>query len=760
MAQAPRDLADDQLEHKNWFHSFLESPLGRRTNERIDTMISADETRCIVNFSDIREYSEDSGDGELNMADRVQRRPNDYLPYWGLAVAEAVERRAAADYLKKDFKRRVCQIGGEGPVGAALVNPRTLKAAFMGQLVMVDGIVTRCSVVRPKLHESVHYSEAKNEFQRREYRDELSPFIDSTHLPTVNVFPKRDADGNPLRTEYGLCSFSDHQTVTLQEMPESAPVGQLPRSVDVRLEDDLVDKVKPGDRVRICGVYQAYTNKGQPSKGEDQSIKFQTVLVGNNVIHLGKKLKEPTLTTQDRSNIAKLVKAKSPPELLRFLAEGIAPSIFGLEQEKQAILLMLLGGEERKLEHTRIRGDMNILLVGEPSTAKSQLLRFVLNIAPLALSTTGRGSSGVGLTAAVTVDKDSGERTLSAGAMVLGDRGIVCIDEFDKMSDIDRVAMHEAMEQGSVTIAKAGIHASLNSRCSVLAAANPVYGFYVPQLKSANIGLPDSLQSRFDLIFIVLDKGQSSEHNKMIAAHVLDNHSSAKAADQCQVQMDEEIDDDDDGTTKPTEKFGHRKIVSVNFLRKYIQYAKANFHPVLNQEAHHEVVEAYVELRERMKNKDISTRITPRALENIIRLSTAHAKLRLSNAVEKVDVEAAYALIKHTMTMAADPEPAKRPRDAEGDPADVAGAKRPRADAEADPAVGTPQDGFSQQEQQILEAVAKVMQRETQMAMFQIRDAINPTLQQAVSSTELIAVLEKMDKQGLIAYEDGVAFRL
>mmetsp|Transcript_9407 Transcript_9407/g.17656 ORF Transcript_9407/g.17656 Transcript_9407/m.17656 type:complete len:764 (-) Transcript_9407:545-2836(-) len=760
----PRDLADDQLEHKNWFHSFLESAAGRRTMDRIDSMISATGARCIVNFSDVREYSQDSvQEGELNFADRAQRKPNEYLPYWALAITEAVDRRAAADYLKKDAKRRTCQIGVEGPLGAALVNPRTLTAAFMGQLVMVDGIVTRCSTVRPKLHESVHYSEAKNEFQRREYRDELSPFIDATHLPTVNVFPKRDADGNPLRTEYGLCTFSDHQSVTLQEMPESAPVGQLPRSVDVRLEDDLVDTLKPGDRVRICGVYQAYTSKTAPAKGEDQSIRFQTVLVANNVIHLGKKLKEPTLTAKDRANIAKLAKQKKPDALLSFLAEGIAPAIFGLEKEKQAILLMLLGGEEKKLGNTRIRGDMNVLLVGEPSTAKSQLLRFVLNIAPLALSTTGRGSSGVGLTAAVTVDKDSGERTLSAGAMVLGDRGIVCIDEFDKMSDMDRVAMHEAMEQGSVTIAKAGIHASLNSRCSVLAAANPVYGFYVPQLKAANIGLPESLQSRFDLIFIVLDKGQSSEHNKLIAGHVLENHSSAEAADQSVHRPDQEVEDDDeDGTSKPTEKFGNRKIVSVNFLRKYLQYAKANFHPVLNEEALHEVVEAYVELRERMRTKDISVRITPRTLENIIRLSTAHAKLRLSNDVEKTDVEAAYTLIKHTMTLVS-ADTGKRPLEAD----DHSESNKKARVEEPVPEVSAPEPqggtDFEEHERKIMEFVAEVMRREAQVPLFQIRDTINASStysHQPIATSVLNEVLKKMERNGMIVYEDGVVFSL
>jgi len=317
-------------------------------------------------------------------------------------------------------------------------------------------------------------------------------------------------------------------------------------------------------------------------------------------------------------------------------------------------------------------------MVGDPSTAKSQLLRFVLNTAPLAIATTGRGSSGVGLTAAVTSDKETGERRLEAGAMVLADRGVVCIDEFDKMSDIDRVAIHEVMEQQTVTIAKAGIHTSLNARCSVIAAANPIFGQYdTHKDPHKNIALPDSLLSRFDLLFVVTDDIDDAR-DRQISEHVLRMHryrqpgteEGAPVREQSQQTLGVGVDQEADanritdvyekynqmlhaGVTITSGRGSNKKVevLSIPFVKKYIQYAKSRVRPVLTPEASDRISEIYVALRndDMQGNQRKTSPMTVRTLETIIRLATAHAKSRLSNRVEERDALAAESILRFAL---------------------------------------------------------------------------------------------------------------
>jgi DNA replication licensing factor MCM3 len=442
------------------------------------------------------------------------------------------------------------------------------------------------------------------------------------------------------------------------------------------MDDDLVDRVKPGDRIQLVGIFRSLGNRNASSG----SSTFRTVLIANNVILLSSKsgggIAQATITDTDIRNINKVAKKKNIFELL---SQSLAPSIYGHDHIKKAILLMLLGGMEKNLDNgTHLRGDINILMVGDPSTAKSQLLRFVLNTAPLAIATTGRGSSGVGLTAAVTSDKETGERRLEAGAMVLADRGVVCIDEFDKMSDIDRVAIHEVMEQQTVTIAKAGIHTSLNARCSVIAAANPIYGQYDPHKDPhRNIALPDSLLSRFDLLFVVTDDIDDFR-DRQISEHVLRMHRYRQPGTEEGAPVRESgtqtlgvgLEDEQDanrpsevyekfnvmlhaGVTITTSRGSGRKVevLSIPFIKKYIQYAKTRMKPVLTKGAADHIVKTYSALRndEMEGNQRKTSPMTARTLETLIRLATAHAKARLSQRVEEKDAHAAEAILRFAL---------------------------------------------------------------------------------------------------------------
>ena len=442
------------------------------------------------------------------------------------------------------------------------------------------------------------------------------------------------------------------------------------------MDDDLVDRCKPGDRIQLVGIYRSLGNR---NAGQG-SATFRTLILANNVIMLSSKsgggIANSIITDTDIRNINKVSKKKNVFELL---SQSLAPSIYGHDHIKKAILLMLLGGMEKNLENgTHLRGDINILMVGDPSTAKSQLLRFVLNTAPLAIATTGRGSSGVGLTAAVTSDKETGERRLEAGAMVLGDRGVVCIDEFDKMSDIDRVAIHEVMEQQTVTIAKAGIHTSLNARCSVIAAANPIYGQYdTHKDPHRNIALPDSLLSRFDLLFVVTDDIDDFR-DRQISEHVLRMHRFRQPGTEEGAPVREQQNqtlsvgvDEEAGVNQPTqvyEKFNimlhagvtittgrgsarRVEVLSIPFIKKYIQYAKLMRKPVLTKGAADKIVETYSALRndELEGNQRKTSPMTARTLETLIRLATAHAKARLSYKVEVQDADAAESILRFAL---------------------------------------------------------------------------------------------------------------
>ncbi|MEM0439445.1 MAG: minichromosome maintenance protein MCM, partial [Sulfolobales archaeon] len=409
--------------------------------------------------------------------------------------------------------------------------------------------------------------------------------------------------------------YTDHQRISIGEMPEEVPSGQMPRQVQVILEGDLVDRVRPGDKVQVVGIVRL---SGVGSSSRRSKAVYEIELYGNNIETRDKGVEEIELSEEDIDEIRRLAK---DPMITRKIIASIAPAIYGHWDVKEAIALLLFGGvPKHRSDGTKIRGDVHVLIIGDPGTAKSQLLQFASKIAPRGIYTTGKGSTAAGLTAAVVRDKNTGEYYLEAGAMVLGDMGVVCIDEIDKMREDDRTAIHEALEQQTVSISKAGIHATLNARASVLAAGNPRYGRYIDDRPLIdNINLPVTILSRFDLIFVLKDQ-PSLEEDRQLAEHITSAHTSFEDV---------------------------KAPIDPGLLRKYIIYARRNVKPKLSEEARKMIADFFVEMRRAAaENKEAPIAITARQLEALIRLTEAHARMRLSSIATEEDAAEAIRLMR------------------------------------------------------------------------------------------------------------------
>lgn len=358
-------------------------------------MIKLDKVRLIVNINDLRRSNPERCQSLL-------QHSFDEIFAFECALKDLVTRKDQAySFAKHDFF-----VGFEGSFGSKHVTPRTLSSRHLSQMVCVEGIVTKCSLVRSKVVKSVHYCPSTNKFLERKYTD----FTSHSAFPSSTIYPTKDEEGNLLETEFGLSVYKDHQTFTIQEMPEKAPAGQIPRAVEIISDNDLSDLCKPGDRVQVIGIYRCL-----PAKQKNYTNgTFRTVLLANNVKLLSKEV-SIEISSADVQKCRRFSSQKNQ-DVFEILARSIAPTIHGHEMVKKAILCMLLGGVEKVLPTgTRLRGDINVLLIGDPSVAKSQLLRYVLFSAPRAIPTTGRGSTGVGLTAAVVTDFETGDRRLEAG---------------------------------------------------------------------------------------------------------------------------------------------------------------------------------------------------------------------------------------------------------------------------------------------------------------------------------------------------------
>jgi len=657
-AEETRQKEDYDEKVRN-FHNFLNANRDQ-WKSKIAGEIGNDRHRIQVDLGEIEK--EMPGTGNAYLLDPVK-----FLLPWEDALLAFLR-----DMDPKGVRKlkQALKIDTTGAFGENHVTPRGMTADKLQKMMCVEGVVVKAGLMTPKLLQSIHVSKNgaggdDGKVESRDHRDATS-FVS---MPNAGAMPKQDNDGNELEMELGLSVYKDYQKFTISETPEQAPPGQIPRNVEVICEGDLADKAKVGERIQISGVYRSFPPQRAP---EWTDGIYPARLIATSIVPV-KEMVESPFSTED---IAAIREIAARPDTFELMARSFAPSICGHDNVKKGLLLQMIGGTERNLPNgTHLRGDINVLLIGDPSCGKSQMLRFVLNLDPRAVSTTGRGSSGVGLTAAVVRDPGTNEFALEAGAMVLADRSYICIDEFDKMGVADRVAIHEAMEQQVVTISKAGMHVQLNARCSVVAAANPIYGNFDPSLDLAkNIGMPDSLLSRFDLIFVVRDLTTEAIDRK-ITTQVLRQAQSRlgikrRGCEQVHssVVLQRRQEASTDAAPDSTQVFEKQtcgpgedrpEVVTIDFLKKYLRYCKIRCKaPVLSPEAQVEVADRYCDMRMRFQtgfedpnapdngSKKAKLAVTTRTLEALIRLATAHARLKLrADEVTREDVIEAHKLM-------------------------------------------------------------------------------------------------------------------
>lgn len=517
------------------------------------------------------------------------------------------------------------------------IDIRDLRSEHVGRLIAVEGIVRKITEVRPKLIEAA--------FKCPEGHI-TKVFQEGNRLREPFECGECKRKGNFLLVPE-LSKMVDSQRAKVQEYPENLRGGEQPQTLDVFLEGDVTGKINPGDRIIINGVLRAYMRRigHQKTQVMDMSLECISIEI------LDQEYEELEITKEDEDAILAL---KEDPDIFQKIIRSIAPSIYGYEDVKRSITLQLFSGIPKELpDGTRIRGDIHILLVGDPGVAKSQLLRYVHRIAPRGVYTTGKGTTYAGLTATAVKDEFDGRWTLEAGALVIADKGIALIDEIDKMRSDDVGALHEAMEQQTVSIAKAGINAILKARCAILAAANPKYGRfdrYIPI--GEQIDLSPTLLSRFDLIFTLTDEPDELR-DREIANHILRSHYIGELIERSKniVAVDH---------PKEVIERKSREIIpeiEPELLRKYIAYAKRMVFPVLSDEARERLVEFYISMRNSVKDQKSAIPITARQLEALVRLAEASARVRLSDVITLSDVENVIGVVERCLReIAYDPE--------------------------------------------------------------------------------------------------------
>lgn len=600
-----------------------------------------------VDLKDVSSYDEELGE-------QVKKQPTEVLPLFEDAAKEIAD-----------------EITRPRPEGEEAVKPiqvmlrseanpmfiRQLTSDQVAKLYKVSGIVVSASTIRAKATALTIQCRSCRSTQAN---IKVKPGMEGYALPrkcNADTAGRMNCPLDPFFVLPDSCKCVDSQTLKLQETPENVPNGEIPRHITLYVDRYLCDKIVPGNRVTVTGVYsikRVGPAAGKSSLKEKLNIGIRQPYLRVIGIQIDSDGSQTTnsQTTQSNSNgigssnfltnrieeeeeFRRMAKSQNIYELI---SRSIAPSIWGFKDIKKAIACLLFGGSRKRLPDglTR-RGDINLLLLGDPGTAKSQLLKFVERVAPIAVYTSGKGSSAAGLTASVIRDPSTRNFMIEGGAMVLADGGVVCIDEFDKMREEDRVAIHEAMEQQTISIAKAGITTTLNSRCSVLAAANSVFGRWDDLKGDANIDFMPTILSRFDMIFIVKDE-HNEERDATLARHVMNVHMNANVSNVNNKAADGEI--------------------SLENLRRYISYVRSKCGPRLGEQASEKLKSQYVLMRsgtvqhERDTGKRMSIPITVRQLEAVVRISESIAKMRLSPFANDTDINEALRLF-NVSTMSA-----------------------------------------------------------------------------------------------------------
>jgi replicative DNA helicase Mcm len=497
---------------------------------------------------------------------------------------------------------------------------RQIRSDDINRFISVEGILRKTTEVRPRIVEAVfkcpagHFTHKKQKYGK--FIEPEGCATDGCTFKKLELLPKRSR-------------FIDSQKLRVQESPEGLRGGEQPQTLDIDVTDDLAGRVAPGDRVVINGILRSMQ---RVVRGEKSTV-FDIFLECNSIEIQEKEFEEVEIDEKAEDDIKTL---SGDPMIYRKITHSIAPTIYGSEDVKEAIALQLFGGIAKEMpDGTHLRGDIHVLLIGDPGIAKSQLLRYVVKLSPRAIYTSGQSSTSAGLTATAVKDEfGEGRWTLEAGALVLADMGVAAVDEIDKMQKEDRSALHEAMEQQTISVAKAGITATLKSRCALLGAANPKYGRFDMYGDIADqINMPPTLLSRFDLIFIMADQPEP-KRDLAIAEHILKTHGIGELIAQ------------HNKTPIPgvTDEFIEQQLSQVkpdigpSLFRKYVAYAKRSCYPILSAEAKEALVNYYLKLRGIAEpNKPVP--VTARQLEALVRLGEASARIRLSNTIELSDAE-------------------------------------------------------------------------------------------------------------------------